>query len=112
MWRSVLAVCLFVLTGVLTVSGTGVAATSSQVTGHVAAQPTETLAPGGTLEPGGTVPPGPDIDAPKEQQPAPASSGETRRKLWLGGIAVLLFALVYWRNKKRWSKWRAGRKSG
>jgi hypothetical protein len=109
MWRSVLAVCLFVLAGVFTVSGTGAAVTTSP---HLAAvQPTETLAPGGTIQPEGTVPPGPDINAPQEQ-PAPSSSGETRRKLWIGGIAVLLFALVYWRNKKRWSKWKAGRKSG
>ena len=108
MWRSALAVFLFVLAGVLTVSGTGFAATTSP---HFAAQPTETLAPGGTIEPGGTVGPGPEIDAP-QQEPAPATSAETRKKLWLGGIAVLLFALVYWRNKKRWSKWRAGRKSG
>jgi hypothetical protein len=109
MWRSVLAVCLFVLAGVFTVSGTGAAVTTSP---HLAvAQPTETLAPGGTIQPQGTVPPGPAIDAP-QQEPAPASSGETRRKLWIGGIALLLFALVYWRNKKRWSKWKAGRKSG
>ncbi|ONI83779.1 hypothetical protein ALI22I_35620 [Saccharothrix sp. ALI-22-I] len=97
-----LAVCLLVLAGVLTVSGTGSAVTTSP---HFAAQPTETPAPGGTTEPG------PQIDAPQEQ-PAPATSAETRRKLWIGGIAVLLFALVYWRNKKRWSKWRAGRKAG
>lgn len=106
MWRSVFAVCLFVLAGVFTVSGTAVAVTTSP---HHAAQPTETLAPGGTIQPEGTVPPGPDINAP--QEPAP-TSGETRRKLMMGGIALLLFALVYWRNKKRWSKWRAGRKSG
>jgi hypothetical protein len=107
MWRSVLAVCLFVLAGVFTASGTGAAVTTAP---HLAAQPTETVAPGGTIEPGGVVPPGPSLDAP--QEPAPGSAAETRRKLWIGGIAVLLFALVYWRNKKRWSKWRAGRKSG
>src|SRR5687768_4441018 len=101
MWRSVLAVCLLVLAGAFTVSGTGAAVTTSP---HFAAQPSETLAPGGTLDPA------PEIDAP--QEPAPATSAETRRKLWIGGIAVLLFALVYWRNKKRWTKWRAGRKAG
>ncbi|PSL54567.1 hypothetical protein B0I31_10681 [Saccharothrix carnea] len=106
MWRSLFAVCLLALAGVFAVAGTGAAVTTSP---HFAAQPTETLAPGGTIEPGGTVPPGPTIDAP--QEPAPASSAETRRKLWIGGIAVLLFALVYWRNKKRWSKWKAGRKA-
>jgi hypothetical protein len=109
MWRSVLAVCLFVLAGAFTVSGTAAAVTTAP---HLAAQPTETLAPGGTIQPEGTVPPGPDLNAPQEQQPAPATGDETRRKLWIGGIAVLLFALVYWRNKKRWSKWKAGRKSG
>ncbi|WP_367135204.1 hypothetical protein [Saccharothrix sp. HUAS TT1] len=109
MWRSVFAVFLFVLAGLLTASGTGIAVTSSP--SHFAVQPTETLAPGGTIEPGGTVAPGPQIDAP-QQEPATATSAETRKKLWIGGIAVLLFALVYWRNKKRWSKWRAGRKSG
>ena len=106
MWRSVLAVCLFVLAGVFTVSGTGAAVATVP---HLAAQPTPTLAPGGTIQPEGTVPPGPGVNAP--QEPAPAGS-ETRRKLLMGGIALALFALVYWRNKKRWSKWRAGRKSG
>lgn len=109
MWRSVLAVCLFVLAGVLTVSGTGLAVTTSP---HVvAAQPTDTPAPGGTIQPSGTVPPGPAINAP-QQQPSSTSGAEVRRKLWIAGIALLLFALVYWRNKKRWSKWKAGRKSG
>ncbi|MBB5805981.1 hypothetical protein F4560_005749 [Saccharothrix ecbatanensis] len=103
MWRSVLAVCLLVLAGGLTVSGTGTAVTTSS---QVAAVQTESLAPGGTLDPAPA--PGPEIDAPQES--TPADTAETRRKLWLGGIAVLLFALVYWRNKKRWSKWRAGRK--
>ncbi|MBY8850768.1 hypothetical protein [Saccharothrix longispora] len=106
MWRSAFAVCLVVLAGALTVSGTASAAPSSQVR-HVV-QPTDTPAPGNeTLQPGTTVGPGPAVDAP--QEPAPAST-DTRKKLWLGGIALLLFALVYWRNKKRWSKWRAGRK--
>lgn len=105
MWRSVLAVCLLVLAGALTVSGTGTAVTTSS---QVAAVQTESLAPGGTIEPAPA--PGPVVDAP--QEPTPAESAETRRKLWLGGIAVVLFALVYWRNKKRWSQWRAGRKKG
>ncbi|WP_158844387.1 hypothetical protein [Saccharothrix deserti] len=102
MWRSVLAVCLLVLAGALTVAGTGTAVTTSP---QIAAAQTESLAPGGTIDPA------PEINAP-QQEPAPATSAETRRKLWIGGIAVLLFALVYWRNKKRWTKWRAGRKAG
>ncbi|WP_156077307.1 hypothetical protein [Saccharothrix sp. NRRL B-16314] len=106
MWRSVLAVCLLVLAGVFTVSGTGTAVTTSS---QVAAVQTESLAPGGSIELAPAAP-GPVVDAP--QEPTPEKSAETRRKLWLGGIAVLLFALVYWRNKKRWSKWRAGRKKG
>lgn len=109
MWRSVLAVCLFVLAGALTVSGTAAAVPSPQV-GHVA-QPTDAPAPGNeTLQPGGTVGPGPTVDAPRE--PAQGADPETRRKLWIGGIALVLFGLVYWRNKKRWAKWKAGRKSG
>ncbi|MFC6089492.1 hypothetical protein Q5530_10750 [Saccharothrix sp. BKS2] len=107
MWRSVLAVCLLVLAGALTVSGTAASVPSSPA--GYAAQPTDAPAPGNeTLQPGSTVGPGPDINAP--QEPAPANP-ETRKKLWLGGIALLLFGLVYWRNKKRWTKWRAGRKS-
>jgi hypothetical protein len=105
MWRSVLAVCLLVLAGALTVSGTGTAVTVSP---QVAAAQTESLAPGGTVQPATDV--APSIDAP--QKPGPGTAAETRKKLWIGGIALLLFALVYWRNKKRWSKWRAGRKAG
>lgn len=117
MWRSGFAVFLLVLAGVFAGSGTGLAATTSSHLGAppgpgLAAQPTETLAPGGTIQPEGTVPPGPDINAPQEGEPAPQSGSETRKKWWMGGIALVLFALVYWRNKKRWSKWRAGRKSG
>ncbi|GAA1278076.1 hypothetical protein [Saccharothrix xinjiangensis] len=109
MWRSVLAVCLLVLAGALTASGTAAAVPSSQV-GYLAAQ-TDAPAPGNeTLQPGGTVGPGPGIDAP--QDPAAPANPETRKKLWLGGVALALFGLVYWRNKKRWDKWKAGRKSG
>ncbi|MBB5955079.1 putative nucleic acid-binding Zn ribbon protein [Saccharothrix tamanrassetensis] len=64
----------------------------------VAAQPTESVSPG------------PDVQAPQETQPG--VNAETKKKLWLGGIALLLFALVYWRNKKRWDKWRKARKAG
>ncbi|WP_309112448.1 hypothetical protein ACQPW3_37900 [Actinosynnema sp. CA-248983] len=93
MWRSVLAVCLLVLAGAFTV--TGVANATDHV--HVAAvQPTDTVSPG------------PDINAP--QQPDTGVNPETRRKLWIGGIALVLFALVYWRNKKRWDKWRKAKK--
>ncbi|MGM1060326.1 hypothetical protein [Saccharothrix sp. Mg75] len=96
-----------VLVGALAGPATASAAPSLQV--NHAVQPTDTPAPGNeTLQPGTTVGPGPAVDAP--QEPAPSSSTETRKKLWLGGIALLLFALVYWRNKKRWSKWRAGKK--
>ncbi|WP_157591494.1 hypothetical protein [Saccharothrix syringae] len=109
MWRSVLAGFLLVLAGALTVPSAAVAAPSSQV-GYVV-QTTDAPVPGNeTLQPGATVGPGPDIDAP--QQPAQGVNPETRKKLWLGGIALALFALVYWRNKKRWAKWKAGRKSG
>lgn len=52
---------------------------------------------------------GPDVNAP--QQTDPALKDETKRKLWIGGIAIALFALVYYRNKRRWTKWRKARKA-
>ncbi|WP_147455279.1 hypothetical protein [Saccharothrix australiensis] len=96
--RSVLAACLFVVVGAFGV--TGVAnATLPDRTAHVAAaQPTE------------SVQPGPEVDAPQQDQTGVTT--ETRRKLWIGGIALVLFALVYWRNKKRWDKWRKAKKAG
>ncbi|WP_285644094.1 hypothetical protein [Lentzea sp. NBRC 102530] len=54
-----------------------------------------------------TVNPAPNVNAP--QEPSPEAREETKRKLWIGGIAVVLFALVYYRNKKRWAKWRKER---
>ncbi len=54
-----------------------------------------------------TVNPGPAVNAP--QEPSPEVRQETKQKLWIGGIAVLLFVLVYYRNKKRWAKWRKER---
>jgi hypothetical protein len=95
MWRSLLAVCLLVVAGVFTV--TGVANAVAQSDQVVAAQPSE------------SVDPGPDINAPQEQD-NPGIAAETRKKLWIGGIALVLFALVYWRNKKRWAKWRKAKK--
>ena len=56
-----------------------------------------------------TVNPGPSVNAP--QEPSPEVRQETKRKLWIGGIAVLLFVLVYYRNKKRWAKWRKEREA-
>ncbi|SEP94148.1 hypothetical protein SAMN05216188_101992 [Lentzea xinjiangensis] len=53
------------------------------------------------------VKPAPSVDAP--QEPSPEERAETKRKLWIGGIAVLLFVLVYYRNKKRWTAWRKER---
>src|SRR5689334_12934712 len=54
-----------------------------------------------------TVNPAPSVNAP--QEPSPEERAETKRKLWMGGIAVLLFVLVYYRNKKRWAAWRKER---
>ncbi|MEU0881231.1 hypothetical protein ABZ345_21695 [Lentzea sp. NPDC005914] len=54
-----------------------------------------------------TVNPGPAVNAP--QEPAPEVRQETKRKLWIGAIALGLFALVYWRNKRRWAAWRKAR---
>ncbi|MEU4801949.1 hypothetical protein [Actinosynnema sp. NPDC023587] len=97
-WRSVLVACLIVLAGALTVTGVAQATSPAHTGPVVAAQPTEPVSPA------------PDINAP--QQTDTGIADETKRKLWTGGIAVLLFALVYWRNKKRWNKWRKGRKAG
>lgn len=96
MWRSLLAVCLLALAGAFSV--TGVASATAPQGDHpvVAAQPTETPTPTGA---------GPDLDP--EQQGDSATSPDTKRKLWIGGIALLLFALVFWRNKRKWAKWRA-----
>jgi len=98
LWRSLLAACFLVLVGALGVTGVANATTPGQAGPVAAAQPTE------------SVPPGPQLDAP--QQTDPGVTDETKRKLWIGGIALVLFALVYWRNKKRWDKWRKGRKAG
>ncbi|GAA3843039.1 hypothetical protein GCM10022243_06880 [Saccharothrix violaceirubra] len=92
-----LAVCLLVLAGAFTVAGTATATASEHA--YVAAQPTDTVTPSVT---------GPDIDAPQQTDPTVAS--ETKKKLWIGGIALVLFALVYLRNRKRWTNWRKSRK--
>ncbi|MEU6152347.1 hypothetical protein ABZ816_20350 [Actinosynnema sp. NPDC047251] len=97
-WRSVLMACLLVLAGALTVTGVAQATPAAHTEQIAAAQPTE------------SVPPGPDVNAPQQTDTGVAT--ETKRKLWIGGIAVVLFALVYWRNKKRWDKWKKGRKAG
>ncbi|MEU5691122.1 hypothetical protein [Actinosynnema sp. NPDC020468] len=100
MWRSVLAVCFFVLASTFTVGGTAVAAQPAPVAvAHLVAQPSDTVTPTAT---------GPDINAP--QAPAAGVSSETKNKLWAGGIAVVLFGLVYLRNRRRWSNWRKARK--
>lgn len=54
-----------------------------------------------------TANPGPAVNPP--QEPSPEVRQETKQKLWIAGIAVLLFVLVYYRNKKRWAKWRKER---
>jgi hypothetical protein len=66
---------------------------------HAHAQQTETVDPNT----------GPDLDP--QQQPDLSIKADTKKKLWIGGIAVLLFALVYWRNKRRYNKWRKARKA-
>lgn len=91
--------CLLALLGVFAVGGTatatpaepGVASGYSEV--HAAAQPTPTN--------------GPDLNPPQEV--SPEQKAETKKKLWVGAIAVAMFALVYYRNKKRWSRWRKRR---
>jgi hypothetical protein len=89
---------LFALVGAFTLVAPASAADSPVV--HVAAQQTEVVTPSNT---------GPDLNP--QQQPDLSIKADTKRKLWIGGIAVLLFALVYWRNKRRYTKWRKARKA-
>ena len=88
-----LLACVFALMGVFGMAGTSVAEES--VNGPVVAAQTT------------AVNPAPDVNAP--QEPSPEVRQETKRKLWIGAIALGLFALVYYRNKKRWAKWRKER---
>ncbi|MCG8920968.1 hypothetical protein [Lentzea sp. CC55] len=88
-----LLACVFSLMSVLGIAGAASAQEAAD-TPVAAAQQT-------------TVNPAPDVNAP--QEPSPEARQETKRKLWIGGIAVVLFALVYYRNKKRWAKWRKER---
>jgi hypothetical protein len=102
MRRSMSSACLaflFVLAGALTLVAPAASAEPSPAV-YVVAQPTDTLVPTNA---------GPDLNPP--QQPSTALAAETKKKLWIGGIAVALFALVYWRNKRRWNKWRKARKA-
>jgi len=101
MRRSVTSACvalLFALVGAFALVAPASAAESPVV--HVAAQQTEVVTPSNT---------GPDLN-PK-QEPDLSIKTETKNKLWIGGIAVLLFLFVYWRNKRRYSKWRKSRKA-
>jgi hypothetical protein len=88
-----LLACVFALMGVFGIVGTSVAEESANAP-VVAAQTT-------------AVNPAPDVDSP--QEPSPEVRQETKQKLWIGAIALGLFALVYYRNKKRWAKWRKER---
>ena len=88
-----LLACMFALMSVVGITGVASAQEAANEP-VVAAQQT-------------TVNPGPSVNAP--QEPSPEVREETKRKLWIGGIAVLLFVLVYYRNKKRWAKWRKER---
>ncbi|KAA2251194.1 hypothetical protein F0L68_37865 [Solihabitans fulvus] len=46
-----------------------------------------------------TAPPGPKLD--NQQQPAQPMSAEAKKKVWVGGIAVVLLAIVYYGRKLR-----------
>jgi hypothetical protein len=101
MRRSVSSACvalLFALVGAFTLVAPASAGVDPAV--HVAAQQTEVVTPSNT---------GPELNP--QQQPDLSIKAETKKKLWIGGIAVLLFALVYWRNKRRYTKWRKARKA-
>ncbi|MFI6097360.1 hypothetical protein ACIA8G_17475 [Lentzea sp. NPDC051213] len=88
-----LLACVFALMGVFGLAGTSFAGDTANDAVVVAGQT--------------TVNPAPSVDSP--QAPSPEERAETKRKLWLGGIAALLFVLVYYRNKKRWAAWRKDR---
>jgi len=88
-----LLACVFALMGVFGIAGTSAAEESANAPVVVAQQT--------------TVNPAPDVNAP--QEPSPEVREETKRKLWIGGIAVGLFVLVYYRNKRRWAAWRKER---
>ncbi|MFD5829837.1 hypothetical protein [Lentzea sp. NPDC060358] len=90
-----LLACVFALMSVVGIAG--VASAQEAVNAPLAAQQTT------------AVNPAPSVNAP--QEPSPEERAETKRKLWMGGIAVLLFVLVYYRNKKRWAVWRKERKA-
>jgi hypothetical protein len=90
---------LFVLVSAFAVISPVDAAPARESITAVVAQPTDTTAPTGD---------GPQI-AP-EQQPGTSMSGETRNKVWIAVIAVVLFGLVYLRNRRRYTKWRAAKK--
>jgi hypothetical protein len=85
----VLMACLLALLGVFAVGGVATASTAGG-TGYSVAQPTATN--------------GPDLNP--QQEVSPEQKAETKKKLWIGAIAVIMFVLVYYRNKKRWSRWR------
>jgi hypothetical protein len=101
MRRSVSSACvalLLALVGAFTLVGTASAAEGPVV--HVAAAQTEVVTPSDSR---------PEVT--QQQEPNLSIKADTKRKLWIGGIAVLLFALVYWRNKRRYTKWRKARKA-
>ncbi len=102
MRRSVSSACvalLIALAGAFTLVAPASAAVGPVA--HAVAQPTEVVTPSNT---------GPDLNP--QQEPGNSVNPNTKNKLWIGGIAVLLFAFVYWRNKRRYAKWRKGRKAG
>ncbi|HEX7304421.1 hypothetical protein [Lentzea sp.] len=90
-----LLACVFALMSVVGIAG--VASAQEVRNAPVAAQQTT------------AVNPAPSVNAPQEQ--SPEERAETRKKLWMGGIALVLFGLVYLRNKKRWAMWRKERKA-
>ncbi|MEU7482129.1 hypothetical protein AB0A63_39600 [Lentzea sp. NPDC042327] len=88
-----LLACVFALMGVFGIAGTSVADEGANAPAVVVAQTTAN--------------PGPALDSP--QEPSPEVRQETKQKLWIGGIALVLFTIVYYRNKKRWAAWKKAR---
>lgn len=109
MWRSVLAVWLFAVVCAVGTPATAAATPEPQVSALSAPvvdarlqQPGDTPAPGAS-ETGAPAPTGTETGQPSGDQ-SPGVSSETKRKLWLGAIALLLFGGVFWRNKRKWDR--------
>ena len=83
--------CVLALLGVFAVGGSAEATPTNS--GYSVVQPTN----------------GPDLNP--QQEVSPEQKAETKKKVWITAIAVALFVLVYYRNKKRWQRWKKRREA-